>query len=84
MSFEMVDGLNRRGQELVDAYKLIKEATLPDIVLGATRNALLAEKSRAVSQAIRDDVSVEEFETIVRGYKAYMRGDSELIIWKTI
>lgn len=79
MSFEMVDGLNKRGQELVDAYKLVKEATLPDIVLDATKKALLAEKSRAVSQAIRDDVSVEEFETIVRGYKAYMRGDSEFI-----
>ena len=52
---------------------------LPDIVLTGTKQALMTEKLKAVRDAVRDEVSVEEFENILRSYKAYMKGDAEFV-----
>ena len=78
-TFEMVNGYNKKGQDLVDAYKIIKDGQLPSIVIEATKSALMSERSKSIGQAVRNDVSLEEFEEIVRGYKAYMKGDSEFV-----
>lgn len=78
-TFEIVNGYNKKGQDLVDAYKIVKDGQLPALVIEATKSALIAERSKAIGQAVKNDVTLEEFEDIVRGYKAYMKGDSEFV-----
>lgn len=77
--FVKIEGLNKKGEELLEAYKIYMAKELPEIILSATRTALLAERSRDVVSAVKDEVPVDEFEKVLRSYKAYMKGDAEFI-----
>lgn len=77
--FVKVEGLNKKGEDLLEAYKIYMEKKLPEIVLAGTKQVLMTEKSKAVRDAIREEVSVEEFEEVLRSYKAYMKGDAEFV-----
>lgn len=78
-TFEIVNGYNKKGQDLVDAYKIVKDGQLPALVIEATKAALISERSKAIGQAVKNDVTLEEFEDVVKGYKAYMKGDAEFV-----
>jgi len=77
--FVKVDGLNKKGEDLLEAYKIYMAKELPEIVLAGTKQVLMTEKSKAVRDAIREEVSVDEFENVLRSYKAYMKGDAEFV-----
>lgn len=77
--FVKVEGLNKKGEDLLEAYKIYMAKELPEIVLAGTKQMLLTERSRAVCDAIRNEVTVEEFENVLRSYKAYMKGDAEFV-----
>ena len=77
--FVKIEGLNKKGEDLLEAYKIYMAKQLPEIVLAGTKQVLLTEKSKAVREAINNEVDVEEFENILRSYKAYMKGDAEFV-----
>lgn len=77
--FVKIEGLNKKGEDLLEAYKIYMAKQLPEIVLSGTKQVLLTEKSKAVREAIRNEVPVDEFENILRSYKAYMKGDAEFV-----
>lgn len=75
--FEITTGLNKKGKTLLEAYETYKNDSLPEFIKNATEKALLQERCVKLREAVKNNVTVKEFEEILSSYKAYNKGNAD-------
>lgn len=77
-TFTFERGLNKKGLELIEAYKVFLDDNTSSFVKEAIKKSIQNEKTLKVRHAVKDGVSVEEFVEIVSSYEEYMSGIEEI------
>ena len=77
-TFTFERGLNKKGLELIEAYKVFLDNNTSSFVKEAIKKSIQNEKTLKVRHAVKDGVSVEEFVEIVSSYEEYMSGIEEI------
>lgn len=77
--FVKKEGLNQRGLDMIEAYKIFINPTIPAIVKESLKGTFLGEKAKDVREAVKNEVSLEDFETVLKTYSVYMKGNSDFV-----
>ena len=76
-TFTFERGLNKKGFELIEAYKVFLDSNTSSFVKEAIKKSIQNEKALKVRKAIQNEIPVEEFVKIVSSYEEYMSGAEE-------
>ena len=76
--FTFERGINKHGQEVIEAYKMYLDVKTPLFVREAIKASLIKEKALKVKTALSNKVSIEEFSEIVSSYELYLTSTKEM------
>ena len=77
--FVKIEGLNKKGLDMLDAYQVYINPTTPTIVRESIKDYMMKEKSVKVNKAVKENVTLAEFEDILKSYSCYMKGNADFI-----
>ena len=77
-TFTFERGLNKKGLELIDGYKVFLDSQTPSFVKDAIKKSILNEKALKVRNAVKTEMSIEEFTKIIYSYEIYLSGAKEM------